>query len=92
MIFTCPSKVRADTSLSVGEWSDPIIVEVSTSSSSVEDSDSSSISPIAYIVPSVIVGLLLIIIGIIIIVYLIHCYNNRIKYHDTYVSVSTLYS
>ena len=82
-----PLKVRADTSLSVGEWSDPVIV-VTTSSSepSESENDSSDLSPVAYIVPSVIGGIILVIMAILIIIYIFHCYNNRIKY-DTYVSM-----
>ena len=85
-----PLKVRADTSLSVGEWSDPVIVLVVVLSEPSE-SDSSSLSPAAYIIPSAIVGIVLIIMAILIIIYIVHCYKNRIKY-DTYVSMSVPYS
>ena len=85
-----PLKVRADTSLSVGEWSDPVIVTVNLTSSSEPSESDSSLSPVAYIVPSVIVGIVLIIMAILIIIYIVHCYKNRIKY-DTYVSRSTLF-
>lgn len=84
------TKVRADTNLAVGEWSDEVVVVISSSDSG--SSDSSSSSAVAYIVPSVIVAVILIILVILVIIYLVHSYRNRIKYHDTVVSISTLYS
>ena len=82
-----PLKVRADTTLTEGEWSDEIIVVISET----ESTDSSDSSVVAYVVGFLLGGIaIILIIGLFI--FLIHTYRNRIKYHDTYVSMLTAYS
>ena len=84
-------KVRADTTLTEGEWSDEIIVVISSSETeSTDSSDSSDSSVVAYVV-GFLLGGIAIIVTIGLFIFLIHTYRNRIKYHDTYVSTLTTY-
>ena len=87
-----PLQVRADTTLTEGEWSDEIVIPISLSSEddpsdstdstdSTDSSDSSDSSVVAYVV-GFLLGGIAIIIAIGLFIFLIHVYRNRIKYHD----------
>ena len=79
-------KVRADTTLTEGQWSDEVVVSISSSEGGAVSSDSSGSSSVPYIVVAVIIGVILIIVAIAIAIYLVRCYRNT-KYHDAYVSL-----
>ena len=86
IIFIHYLKVRADTTLTEGQWSDEVVVPISLSEGGAVSSDSSGSSSVPYIVVAVIVGVILIIVAIAIAIYLVRCYRNT-KYHDAYVSL-----
>ena len=85
-------KVRADTTLTEGEWSDEVVVVVISAEESTDDSSNSSDSSVVAYVVGFLLGGIAIIVTIGLFIFLIHTYRNRIKYHDTYVSMLTVYS
>ena len=66
-----------------GQWSDPVVINITPSSSS----SSSDSPPVAAIVIGVLVGIAVVIVAIVVVVYIIWRHNNKIKIYDHTVRV-----
>ncbi|XP_065897347.1 uncharacterized protein [Dysidea avara] len=75
-------QVRAVTTLTEGQWSDPVVVSEIPSLPSQTSSESSSAVPI---VVGILVGVVVVLAIVIIFAFYVYWRRNRIKYHDEYV-------
>ena len=86
LLLFVPLKVRADTTLTEGEWSDEVVILISEEVSVQDGGEDSNDNLVAYVV-GCLLGAVAIIIMIGLLIFLVHIYRNRIKYHgDTFVS------
>ena len=72
-------QVRAVTTLTEGQWSDPVVVSEIPSLPSQTSSESSSAVPI---VVGILVGVVVVLAIVIIFAFYVYWRRNRIKYHD----------